>query len=113
MISKVAARLRRKTRVRMSISGSAQKPRISVFRSNKSFYAQAIDDVSRVTISAISSLKDKDSSTIQKVSELAAKFATDLKSKGIETIVFDRNGYKYHGKVKAFAEALREAGIIF
>ncbi len=113
MISKVVARLRRKARVRMSVSGSAQKPRLSVFRSNTSFYAQAIDDVAKVTIAAISSLKEKGSSNIENVKSLAEKFAKDLKAKGIETIVFDRNGYKYHGKVKAFAEALREAGIIF
>lgn len=112
MISKTVARLRRKARVRMNVSGTANKPRLSVFRSNVAFYVQAIDDEAKVTIISASTLKEKSANT-DAVVKLAQSFGKDLKAKGIETVVFDRNGYRYHGKVKAFADALREIGIIF
>lgn len=109
----------RHARVRKSISGTAEKPRLNVFRSNLNIYAQIIDDVTGNTLIAASSLetsiKEKVSNTGNKeaaklVGELVAKKALE---KGIENVVFDRGGYLYHGRVKELAEGAREAGLKF
>lgn len=102
---------RRKVRVRGKISGTAEKPRISVFRSNRFFYAQAIDDVNGTTLASADGSKLKSKATKEGVAEVAKAFAETLKAKKIETAVFDRNGYLYHGVVAAFADALRENSI--
>ncbi len=103
----------RKRRSRGNIHGTAQKPRVSVFRSNKHFYAQAIDDDKAHTLVYSDGNKLGVRSTTEGAKAVAADMADKLKSAGIETIVFDRNGYVYHGVVAAFADGLREAGIKF
>lgn len=117
MNSKSSARQKIKFRIRKKISGVAAKPRLSVFRSNAEIYAQLIDDDNAVTIAAVSS-KDKDI-LAQKVSKTEkgklvgsaiARKATEL---GVTTVVFDRGGYIYHGRVKAVAEGAREGGLQF
>ena len=107
----------RKKRVRSKISGTPQRPRLSVYKSNSNIYAQLIDDVNGVTLASANSLQ-KDVAetehanveTAKKVGEAIGKRAIEA---GIEEVVFDRNGYLYHGKVKALAEAAREAGLKF
>ncbi|MDN5389600.1 50S ribosomal protein L18 [Bacillus sp. LB7] len=115
--SKNAARLKRHGRVRAKLSGTPERPRLNVFRSNKHIYAQVIDDVNGVTLVSASTLdKDfnaenvSDTSAAAKVGELVAKRASE---KGITNVVFDRGGYLYHGRVKALADAAREAGLEF
>lgn len=112
MLEKTLRRLRRKNRVRATISGTASKPRLSVFRSNTHIYAQVIDDTAGKTLCASSDLKINEKGT---KSELAAKVGADIASKmkalKIENAVFDRNGFLYHGRVKTLADAVREAGI--
>ncbi|MCI5786747.1 MAG: 50S ribosomal protein L18 [Helicobacter trogontum] len=100
-----------KKRIRSQCSGNAIKPRVSVFRSNKYFYAQAIDDGKGHTIVAIDSRALKVGNTKEDVSKMGAEFAKLLSEKGINTVVFDRNGYLYHGVVAAFADGLRNNGI--
>jgi large subunit ribosomal protein L18 len=109
------ARARRKRRIRGRISGTAERPRVSVFRSNRAIYAQLVDDAAAVTIvSARSAEVDtaglKKADVAKKVGELLAQRAKD---KGIERVVFDRSGYLYHGRVKALAEGAREGGLAF
>jgi large subunit ribosomal protein L18 len=106
-----ALRARRKRRVRGNISGCAEMPRLTVFKSNKYFYAQAIDDIAGNTLAAADSRALKLSVSRESVAQVAAKMAENLKAKNIETVVFDRNGYLYHGVVAAFADALRSNGI--
>ncbi|WP_318506268.1 50S ribosomal protein L18 [Bacillus sp. T3] len=116
-LDKNATRKKRHARVRAKLSGTAARPRLNVFRSSKHIYAQLIDDVNGVTLASASTL-DKDfglESTgnleaAQKVGELVAKRAVE---KGITSIVFDRGGYLYHGRVKALADAARENGLEF
>ena len=113
MITKNERRTKIKYRVRNKISGTAERPRMSVFRSNKQIYVQVIDDEQHKTLAAASSLGlEKCNKTEQatKVGELIAKKA---KEAGIEAVVFDRNGYLYHGRVKAVADAARNAGLKF
>ena len=113
------ARNRRHARVRNKVSGTAQRPRLCVFRSTNHIYAQVIDDVAGNTLAAASTLTpelQKDTKGKNKVAQaglvgtLVAKLAVDKK---ISEVVFDRGGYKYHGRVKALAEAAREAGLKF
>ena len=117
-ITKVFRRQRIKSRVRKIVSGSAEIPRLSVFRSNKQIYAQLIDDVSGKTIASVAS-SEKDLASKKQIAKIdQAKIvgkAIALKAvdKGIKTVVFDRNGYLYHGRVKSLAEAAREAGLEF
>jgi large subunit ribosomal protein L18 len=108
---KNALRIKRKKRVRGNISGTAEKPRLSVFKSNKYFYAQAINDVAGTTLAAVDSRAMKLSVNKENVVKVAAQMAENLKSKNIETVAFDRNGYLYHGVVASFADALRDNGI--
>lgn|SRR5690554_4008085 len=109
-------RLRRKKRIRAKVSGTAERPRLSVYRSNNHIYAQLIDDVTGNTLVTTSTLaKSVDASgnkteQAKKVGEAIAKVCLE---KGIENVVFDRNGFLYHGRVRALAESAREAGLKF
>jgi large subunit ribosomal protein L18 len=115
MDQKVESRRKIKLRIRSKISGTSSRPRISVFRSNKSIYAQIIDDVSGKTLAAASSkdLKNFTGNKIANSIEVGKLLATNAKSAGIEMVVFDRGGYLYHGRVKALAEGAREGGLKF
>ena len=108
-------RFRIKQRIRKSITGTPERPRMSVFRSNREIYVQLIDDLNSKTLVAASS-KTTEGEKASK-SELAQKVGTDIAQKakdaGIETVVFDRNGYPYHGRIKAVADGAREGGLEF
>jgi large subunit ribosomal protein L18 len=113
VITKPQARLKRRHRVRAKVSGTAERPRISVFRSNRGIHAQLIDDISGRTLAAVSwtegdlrGLKPMEQAV--KAGELLAERA---KAAGVESALFDRGGYRYHGKVKAFADGVREGGL--
>ena len=111
LAKKNSLRIKRKKRVRGSIFGTAELPRVTVFKSNKFLSAQAINDVEGVTLAAVSSQVMNLSANKENAVKVAAQFAEVLKAAGIETVVFDRNGYLYHGVVAAFADALRDNGI--
>ena len=111
LVKRNSLRLRRKKRIRGSVSGCAETPRLSIFKSNKYFYAQAINDVAGTTLASVDSRVLKLSVNKENVVSVAAKLAETLKSKNIESVVFDRNGYLYHGVVATFADALRDNGI--
>ena len=115
-LSKLERRHRIKNRIRKIISGNASKPRLSVFRSNKEIAAQLIDDISGKTLVDISSRSKEIKSKGTKL-EVAAQVGKALAEKatkaGIENVAFDRNGYLYHGRVKALADGAREAGLKF
>ena len=113
--SKNVSRIRRHDRVRAKISGTPECPRLCVYRSNKNIEAQLIDDVNKVTLVASSSmsLKLENGSNIDAAHEVGADIAKKAKAKKITKVVFDRSGYVYHGRVKALAEAAREAGLEF
>ena len=118
MIKKEAnnvARLRRHARVRKQISGTKECPRLDVFRSNKSIYVQVIDDVNGNTLVSSSSvaLKIKNGGNIEAAKAVGKDIAEKCKKAKIKTVVFDRGGYQYHGRVQALAEAAREAGLEF
>ncbi len=106
-------RIKRKRRVRGKITGCENRPRVSVFKSNRHFYAQAIDDTKGHTLAYADGAKMGLKANKEDVKKVAAVMAEQLKAKGIESIVFDRNGYLYHGVVASFADALRENGIKF
>ncbi len=113
--TKNAQRLRRRRRVRAKVRGSAERPRISVFRSNRGVMAQLIDDDAGSTLAAVSWTEDElrkldRTEQAKKAGELLAKRGTDA---GITTCVFDRGGYRYHGRVAALAEGAREGGLKF
>ena len=112
--SKNVARLRRHARVRKTISGTEEMPRLNVFRSNKEIYAQVIDDVKGVTLlsSSYKNLKVNGGNT-EGATAVGKDIAEKCKNKKIEKVVFDRGGYLYHGRVKALAEAARENGLEF
>jgi large subunit ribosomal protein L18 len=114
--AKQSRRLNVKRRVRKKISGNAQRPRLSVFKSIKQVYVQAIDDVSGVTIAAASSL-EKDAAGLTKTSEQAKyvgeSVAAKLIEKGVSEVVYDKSSYAYHGNVKILADAAREKGLKF
>ena len=120
--NKKQARLKRKKRIRKSVAGTTERPRLSVFRSAKHIYAQVIDDTKGVTLAAASSVE----SAVKENTELAAAkgkketavtvgklVAERLIEKGVKRVVFDRNGFLYHGRVKAVSESARKAGLDF
>ena len=110
------ARVRRHTRVRKRVHGTADRPRLAVFRSNKYIYAQVIDDVEGRTLASASSQESDlrtDNLNIETATKVGEALATRAKEAGVTTVVFDRGGYKFHGKVKALADAAREAGLEF
>jgi len=115
MTSKVLRRTKIKKKIRAKIVGTASTPRLSVFRSNKALYAQLIDDDNQCTLASASSFeiaKDKPAN-IAVAKEVGKKIAEKALITGIKAVVFDRNGYLYHGRVKALAEGAREAGLQF
>ena len=119
MGKRIEGRERRKLRVRSKISGTSERPRLSVFRSNKHIYAQVVDDETSQTIAAASTVsrdikgtlaEDNKTDAAKKVGALVAKICLEKK---VARVVFDRNGYLYHGRVKALAESAREHGLKF
>ena len=112
---KNVARVRKHLRVRAKISGTAEKPRLCVFRSNKHIEAQIIDDVKGVTLCSASSvqLKLANGSNCEAAAKVGAELAKRALAKGIEFVAFDRGGYLYHGRVAALADAAREGGLKF
>ena len=115
-VNKKAMRLHRHVRVRGKISGTPERPRLNVFRSNANIYAQIIDDVNGVTLVSANTLeKDFEGATgnIEAAKKVGAILAERAKAKGIEQVVFDRGGYIFHGRVAALAEGAREAGLKF
>ena len=113
------ARLKRKKRIRTKIWGSPERPRLSVFRSSRHIYAQVIDDVNGVTLAAVSTLnpeirqQEKVKGKIEDAKRVGKMIADKAKAQGINKVVFDRNGFLYHGRVRALATAAREAGLEF
>ncbi len=108
---KLALRVKRKKRVRADINGTSERPRVSIFKSNKYVYVQVIDDVNCVTLVAADGAKLGLKANKAGAGELAKVLAQSLKEKNLTNVVFDRNGYLYHGVVAAFADGLRENGI--
>lgn len=111
--SKELSRLRRKNRVRSKISGTAQRPRLVVTRSNINITAQLIDDNSGLTLASANDIAEKKGSKTERAQKVGATLAEAAKKAKIEACVFDRNGNKYHGRIKALADAAREAGLKF
>lgn len=114
-LSRNDLRQKRHTRVRTKISGTPECPRLNVFRSNAHIHAQIIDDVNGVTLASASSVAMKlaNGSNMEAASAVGKEIAKNAKAKKIKNVVFDRGGYIYHGRVKALAEAAREAGLKF
>lgn len=112
--SRTDARRRRHFRVRKSVSGTAQRPRLAVFRSNRYIYAQVIDDETGRTLAAASSqeqaLRDR-TLTVETAAEVGKQVAARAKEAGVDAVVFDRGGFKFHGRIKAVAEAARKEGL--
>ena len=109
-------RLRIKRRIRKNISGTSARPRLSVFRSNKQIYAQLIDDINGVTLASASSYEKNAATKVNKIDQaksIGKKIAENATKAGIKDIVFDRNGYLYHGRIKALADSARENGLKF
>ena len=113
MISKIARRNKIKTRIRGKISGTAERPRMSVFRSNKAIYVQVIDDLSGTTLAAASSKGISEGTKVEIAAKVGEEIAKKAVEKGIAEVVFDRNGYLYHGRVKSLADAARKGGLKF
>ena len=110
------SRLRRHRRVRGKIRGTAERPRLAVFRSNKGIFAQLVDDDAGKTLAASSWLdlpKSFKGDKTEQASEVGKRLADSAKKAGVEAVVFDRGGYLYHGRVKALADGAREGGLIF
>jgi len=119
LAQKKESRLKRQVRVRKKVRGTAERPRLNVFRSAKHIYAQLIDDVSGATLAAACTSTDavseglKYTGNIEAAGKVGAEIAKTALAKGITSVVFDRNGFLYHGRVKALAEAARENGLTF
>ena len=117
--SRAAARVKRHYRIRNKVSGTALRPRLAVFRSNKHIYAQVIDDIAGNTLVAASTMeaeiasKVEHTSTVEAAKAVGEAIAKKAMDKGTTEVVFDRGGYIYHGKIQALAEAAREAGLQF
>lgn len=106
-------RLKKKIRIRKTVSGTAERPRLCVFRSGKHMYAQIINDVTGHTVVSVSSLGKEDKSGVEMAKLIGMEAAKAATSKNIKDVVFDRNGYLYHGRVKSLAEGAREGGLNF
>lgn len=116
--TKEEGRFIRRRRIRKKVSGTADRPRLSIFKSGLHFYAQIIDDVKGATLASASSRDKefkgaKDTAKIAGAGKVGALLAVRAGEKGVKTVVFDRGGFKYHGRVKAFADAAREKGLVF
>jgi len=116
-VKKIRRRLNIKRRVRKIVNGTAERPRMSVFRSNKQIYVQLIDDLEGRTLLAASSrengIEEEKITKIEKAAKVGALIAEKAKAAGIENVVFDRNGYLYHGRVKSLADGARNGGLKF
>ena len=112
-LNKPVKRLKRRRRVRAKITGSAERPRISVFRSNRGIAAQVIDDLAGQTLASVSWTESdlRGLSPMEQAAKSGQLLAERAKAAGIDTAVFDRGGYQYHGRVQAFAEGVREGGL--
>jgi len=115
MNEKQALRLKRKKRIRKKLEGTSARPRLSVCRSARHVYAQVIDDLSGKTLASVNSFNKGEAARagIDVCTELGKKLAASCKTKNITQVVFDKNGYAYHGRVKAFADGAREGGLQF
>ncbi|MDE6353171.1 MAG: 50S ribosomal protein L18 [Muribaculaceae bacterium] len=113
MISKIQRRNKIKARIRGKISGTAQRPRMSVFRSNKQIYVQLIDDLSGKTLASASSKGIEEGTKTEIAAKVGQAIAQAAQAAGITEVVFDRNGYLFHGRVKSLADAAREGGLKF
>jgi large subunit ribosomal protein L18 len=113
VLTKPQRRLKRRRRVRAKVVGTAERPRISVFRSNRGISAQLIDDINGVTLAAVEWTEFRGAGKMDQAAQVGKAIAERAKSAGIERAVFDRGGYQYHGRVKALAEAAREGGLAF
>jgi large subunit ribosomal protein L18 len=119
MAMQIVGRERRRLRIRQKISGTPERPRLSVFRSSRHIYAQVVDDLAGTTVAHASTLSRDVRGEVDEASKLdaakrvGATIAKLLLAKGIDKVVFDRNGYLYHGRVRALADAAREAGLKF
>jgi len=113
--TKPAKRLKRRRRVRAKVRGTAERPRLSVFRSNKGLFVQLIDDVNGKTLAAVNWIEAdfKDLGSMEQAKAMGEAIAKRAKEAGIESAVFDRGGYQYHGRVAALAEGAREGGLAF
>lgn len=111
--NKLQLRKRRRVRIRALISGAAQRPRLVVFRSLKKNYAQLVDDETGKVLAAAHDLSVKNGNKTQRAKEVGLQLAKKALEKGIKACVFDRNGWKYHGRVKALADGAREGGLKF
>lgn len=106
-------RLKIKFRIRKSVNGTAERPRLSVFRSNKQIYAQVINDLTGTTLTSASSVGLEKMTKIDQAKKVGALVAEKATAAGVEQVVFDRNGYLYHGRVQALADAARDGGLKF
>lgn len=114
MTTKEERRLKIKASVRAKISGTAERPRLTVFRSNKQIYAQVIDDTTGKTLASASSLKMEEKASKKEIAmKVGALIAQKAQEAGVQSVVFDRNGYLYHGRVKELADAARNGGLKF
>ena len=114
MTTKVDRRLKIKRSVRSKISGTAERPRLTVFRSNKQIYAQVIDDTTGRTLAAASSLKIEDKAPKKEIAaKVGEQIAKSAQEAGVQAVVFDRSGYLYHGRIKELADAARNGGLKF
>jgi large subunit ribosomal protein L18 len=114
--SKEVRRAKIKRRIRKNIFGNSETPRLTVYRSNKQIYAQVVDDTKGVTLVAAASLKSEEAQKVNKIDQakmVGKEVAEKALAAGIESVVFDRNGYLYHGRVKSLADAAREGGLKF
>ena len=110
---RAVGKARRHFRVRKNVRGSAERPRLVIFRSDKHIYAQLVDDVAGRTLATASSLKLTEGKKSEKAAEVGKQLAAAGKEAGITSVVFDRAGYRYHGRVKAVADGAREGGLEF
>ncbi len=113
MVSKIQRRNKIKTRIRGKISGTAQRPRMTVFRSNKQIYVQLIDDLAGKTLVSSSSKGIEEGTKSEIAAQVGRQVAQKALEAGITEVVFDRNGYLFHGRVKSLADAAREGGLKF
>lgn len=113
MQKKVTGRARRKLRIRKKVHGTTQRPRLAVFRSAKHIYAQVIDDSQGTTIAHASSVVGPSENKVEAAKSVGSTVAKACIDKGVDQVVFDRGGYRYHGRVRALAESAREAGLKF
>jgi large subunit ribosomal protein L18 len=113
VITKPQARLKRRRRVRAKITGTAERPRVSIFRSNRGIHAQLVDDVAGRTLASVAWTEAdlRGLKPMEQAGKAGERLAERAKAAGVESAVFDRGGYRYHGRIKAFAEGAREGGL--